>query len=201
MNLGPLTLDNLFEDSQTMVPIKGTAPSLAELQAVGKQIQDIDNLIMSLEERLKIAKEQREHLSEQRLPDLMAALQLKSFTLEDGTVFETAQMVSASIKEDKREDAHAWLRARGLGDIIKNEVITTFGAGEDEDAQRLMETVRDLSSEGKINYGKLDRVERVHPQTLKSMVKDRLAKGQDLDVELLGIFIKDVAVMKMAKKR
>ncbi|NBU19595.1 MAG: hypothetical protein EBS44_10235, partial [Betaproteobacteria bacterium] len=62
-------------------------------------------------------------------------------------------------------------------------------------------TVRDLSSEGKINYGKLDRVERVHPQTLKSMVKDRLAKGQDLDVELLGIFIKDVAVMKMAKKR
>jgi hypothetical protein len=39
----------------------------------------------------------------------------------------------------RREDAYNWLRENGLGDIIKNNVSVTFGRGEDDKAQQLLD--------------------------------------------------------------
>ena len=41
--------------------------------------------------------------------------------------------------DSKREHAYQWLRDQGLGDIIKNNVFVTFGKGEDDKAEQLLE--------------------------------------------------------------
>ena len=40
--------------------------------------------------------------------------------------------------ELKREQALQWLRDQGLGDIIKNNVTVSFGKGEDDKAEQLL---------------------------------------------------------------
>jgi hypothetical protein len=49
----------------------------------------------------------------------------------DGVTVSVKMKVHASIPVDRRGEAFAWLRSEGLDDIIKNDVVLTFGKGED----------------------------------------------------------------------
>ena len=82
---------------------------------------------------------------------------------------------------DKKAEAHQWLRDQGLGDIVKNNIIVSFGQGEDNKAVAYATLAR---SEG---YEPIQE-EKVHPQTLKVVMKEWKDKGREVPSELFWTF-------------
>jgi len=70
---------------------------------------------------------------------------------------------------------------------VKNEVIFDMGTNADDAAKKLVDENPDLTSTVK---------KAVHPSTLKSWVKGRIAEGDEIPLELFGAHIKRVAKVK-----
>jgi hypothetical protein len=80
-------------------------------------------------------------ISERVIPELLAEQGLSSLKLADGSSVTVKREYRCTLPKDdfKREEAYKWLRENGLGDIIKNNVSVTFGRGEDDKAQQLLD--------------------------------------------------------------
>lgn len=110
------------------------------------------------------------------LPELMSELTLSEIKLEDGTEVSVVPEVDCAITEVNREKAHAWLREHGFGGLIKTAVSVSFGRDEVELRDKTIELLTE-SLEGTDHEPELN--EAVHPATLKSFVKERLAAAAE----------------------
>lgn len=149
--------------------------------------------VEDLETQLTAAKADVRRIEQEDLPDLMQELGLETFKLKTGEVIEVKQDVDCSITEARRHDAHQWLIANGFGGLIKTEVVVAFGRGEHDAAE---EFAGKLAEEGKDP----NLVERVHPMTLKSFVKEQMAAGTALPFELFGVHPFNKVKITSAKK-
>ena len=154
----------------------------AQLRTVQFQVADIDG-------QLKIAEDLQRKIQEEDIPELMRECGLTAVTLEDGSKVELRDDIQCGIAEERREAAHQWLRAQGLGGIIKIAVAVTFGRDENARAERLVEAL------AKKNYD-VEVVERVHPQTLKATLNERREKGVTVPEEPFGLRPYTVAAVK-----
>jgi hypothetical protein len=112
-------------------------------------------------------------LAEQDLPDLMQELNIKDFTLSNGSKVQVDDFISATVPsagaidrakgddrvnmEIRQQHCFDWLRSNGAGDLIKNNVEVQFGRNEDDACD---EFAIELSSRA-INY---KRSVGVHPR-------------------------------------
>ena len=106
----------------------------SELQKLSNNIQkllDLDKTIEELEETIKEFKRERAIVSEETIPQQMQELGISDTTMADGSKITIKEGFHCRIPKDKIEEAHAYLRQQDLGDIIKNQVSTSFGTGED----------------------------------------------------------------------
>lgn len=136
--------------------------------------------VTELEEALSKAKEDYRRVECVDLPELMRELGLTELKLEDGTAVSVRHEVNCAITEAHSNAAHAWLRANGFGGLIKTEVVATFGRGEEDAANAAIEALALGGVEPAV-------VERVHPQTLKSFVREQLEAGANLPVDLFSL--------------
>lgn len=149
-----------------------------------KRITSLATLLVSqeaeverVEAEVKRLKEDARRTREEDLPTLMKEVGLLTVKLEDGSTVDVKDDVSCAISEDRRAEAHAWLNDNGFGGLIKNVVSVAFGKGDDE-RERAESLVFHLSALG-LDF---ERKEAVHASTLKSFVKETLAKmGEDPD--------------------
>ena len=146
-----------------------------------EKLKTIQTEIKSLENRAKDLKEDEKHFSCVVIPKLMEDMNLKSLKLRDGSELTVKDIYGATIKADKKAEAHQWLRNNGLGDIVKNNIIVSFGQGEDNKAMAYATLAR---SEG---YEPIQE-EKVHPQTLKVVMKEWKDKGREVPSELFWTF-------------
>lgn len=153
--------------------------SIADLAKI--QIQK-ESQIEELELKLADLKEELKKVSEVLIPEAMMAVGMSDFTLKDGTYVGVSKYYSASIPKDKTNEAFAWLRTNQFGEIIKREIKSKFGKGEDERATELAMTLARM----KINF---EDKESVHPQTLKAFVKEQIESGTSIPMDLLGVYI------------
>ena len=65
---------------------------------------------------------------------MMSEMGLSHIKLMDGSSVDVKPNYSANITIANREAAFNWLRNNGLGDIIKNEILVSFGRNEDNKA-------------------------------------------------------------------
>ena len=121
----------------------------------------------------------------------MHELGLESLTLKDGSAVKVKQLVQASIPVKHRETAFQWLRDRGHGDLIKNQISAEFGKGEDKSAGEFIDNIKSLGYEPKQKVW-------VEPMTLKAFVREQIAEGVDIPMETFGIFVG--AETKISKK-
>jgi hypothetical protein len=136
--------------------------------------------VEGLEEELSVAKADVRRVEQEDLPQLMTELGLETFRLKSGEVIEVKNEVECAITEERRAAAHSWLVDRGFGGLIKTEVVVTFGRGEHDAAE-------DFAHEC-VEKGKAPAlVERVHPSTLKSFVKEQMEAGQAIPFDLFGV--------------
>jgi hypothetical protein len=86
--------------------------------------------------------------------------------------------------ESKRAQCYQWLRDQNLGDIIKNNVFVTFGKGEDDKAQQLL----DLAAE---NGFEPQQKSDVAWATLTALFRERIESGLDMPSDVFSTWIKD----------
>lgn len=142
--------------------------------------------VEALKTDLEAATIELRRIETEDLPELMREVGMKSVTVEDGSVIDLVEEVECSISEARRTEAHKWLIENGFGGLIKTEVVVTFGRGEHDAAVACAKQVGGTT------------VERVHPSTLKSFVKEQLAAGKAVPFETFGVYPYTKARLKKA---
>lgn len=163
--------------------------SLAELCELK---QDLEAQVKQIEEALSEKKQELRRVTEVDIPDKMAELGMESFTTTSGTRIEVNSFYAANITQEKARDAFKWLRDNGHGAIIKREIVTRFGKGQEAIADAFVE----LLGHKHMNKFVARDKESVHPQTLKAFVREQIESGEDIPLDLLGVHIGKKAVIK-----
>ena len=146
------------------------------------ELKDLEDEIANAEESIKKLKEQAKVISHVEIPQMMETMNIKKLKLKDGETVEIGKFYSASIPEANKEAAFEWLRNNGLGDIIKNDVIVTFGRGEDNKASNYANLARGQGFEPIQKVG-------VNPQTLKATLRERVESGLNMPSEIFKTFV------------
>ena len=160
-----------------------------EVTTIADQCQKLKALqddIERAEEHVDNLKKMADDISSRVIPELLAEQGLSSLKLADGSSVTVKREYRCTLpKEDeRRQSAYNWLRENGLGDIIKNNVIVTFGRGEDDKAKRLL----DLAvSNGYEPNQKSD----VAWNTLTALFQERVESGLDMPSDVFSTWIKD----------
>ena len=187
-----ISFEELKHDSGDLKKLDDT--SLETLSVLIQKLLDKQTLVEEIELTLKEQKREVEILSSETIPLKMQEMGITSTQMEDGSKVSYKDEFFCRIPKDRAEDALNYLRDKGLGDIIKNQVSTSFGSGEDNMAG-------DLAGYIQQSYGVTPDVkESVHPSTLKASLKRRQEEGISDPEDLFGIFIRPITKVTKGKK-
>ena len=179
-----------FEQDQTNVldksdNIKLLSDEVRKMDTLTKEIEDIEN-------KLKEKKKDLDIISGEVVPTMMSEMGLSQLKLMDGSMIDVKPFYNATITQANKEAAFNWLRKNGLGDIIKNEVVVSFGRGEDNKAAEYAELAK---GQGHQPTQKM----KVEPMTLKALVRERIEAGKEMPTEIFGIFTENKTTIKRNK--
>ena len=174
--------DMMLQDSSDLLDNVEVSTIAAECIKL-KQKEDE---IAELEDKLKAKKEEADNISSNVIPELLAEQGLAEIKLADGSKVSVRKEFRATLKKDEiaREGAYQWLRDQGLGDIIKNNVSVTFGKGEDDKAEQLL----NLAAE---NGFQPQQKSDVAWNTLSALYQERVEAGLDMPSDSFSLWIKD----------
>lgn len=191
------TSDGTFNVREEM--LKDTKDMLDEIEVTDIAEQCVllkkkEDEVAALEEKLKAKKEERDDISSRVIPELLAEQGLQEIKLADGSKVSVKKEFRATLPKDeiRREAAYQWLRDQNLGDIIKNNVTVSFGKGEDNKANQLV----DLAvANGFTPQQKSD----VAWNTLTALYEERVKAGLDMPSDVFSLWIKDKT--KISRKK
>ena len=156
-----------------------------EIRSLSDQVlklRDLENEFKIDEESLKDKKKEIDRISQEVIPTMLSEMGLSSLKLADGSAVDVKPFYSASISVKNREAAYKWLRDNGLGDIIKNDVVVSFGRHEDNKA---VDYANLATSHGFEPTQKL----KVEPMTLKALVRERIEAGKEMPMDTFNVFV------------
>ena len=186
--------------TDTINLLDDTAPvsqNLGEVSTLAKQLSEVEKRIAELEFKLKEYKILRTKISEVDLPEIMQELNLKNFTLDDGTKVTVTDFISASLPSgtailkargaerealvERKSAGLDWLRENGGADLVKNNVSVAFGKNEDADCEKFVEQLNSQNLFYK-------RSTEVHAGTLKAFIKESLSLGKNVPQDTFKIY-------------
>ena len=150
------------------------------------KLKDKEDEIAALEEQLKTKKLEADDISSRVIPELLAEQGLSEIKLADGSKVSVKKEFRCTLPKDevKRTAAYQWLRDQGLGDIIKNNIFVTFGKGEDDKAEQLL----NLAAE---NGFEPQQKSDVAWATITAIFRERIESGLDMPSDVFNLWIKD----------
>jgi hypothetical protein len=176
-----------FEDDSKTLP---TNDEILDVSKLISKMREAQKTVAKLERTLELAKDELKRIAQGHLPEAMKAAGLSEFTTDDGVKIKLKEDLYASISEANKAACFAWLEENNLADVIKRDVSISFGRGEEESSRELVEL---LDKEG---FGRYAVKESVHAGTLKALLREQLAGGVDVPLELFGVFQYKEAVLK-----
>ena len=158
------------------------------------KLKEKEDEIAELEDKLKAKKAEADDISARVIPELLQEQGLQEIKLADGSKVSVKKEFRATLPKDdlRRESAYQWLRDQGLGDIIKNNVTVSFGRGEDNKAQQLL----DLAV---ANGFQPQQKSDVAWNTLTALYEERVKAGLDMPSDVFSLWIKDKT--KISRKK
>ena len=165
------------------------------LKLLSNEVQKMESIsteIQDMEDKLKKRKKDLDLISGEIIPTMMSEMGLSQLKLMDGSQIDVKPFYNATITQANKEAAYNWLRTNGLGDIIKNEVIVSFGRGEDNKAADYAELAK---GQGLQTTQKL----KVEPMTLKALVRERIEAGKPMPTEIFSVFVGNKTTIKRKK--
>ena len=167
---------------QKTVNIQSLADQVERLENLQKEVEDADK-------QLKEKKKNLDYLSGEVIPTMMSEMGLSHLKLMDGSSVDVKPNYSANITVANREAAFNWLRNNGLGDIIKNEILVSFGRNEDNKAADYAALAQERGFQPTQKL-------KVEPMTLKALVRERIEAGKDMPTEIFGVFTENKTTIK-----
>jgi len=180
---------NFEEDQQNSIRKTENIQSLADQV---EKLEDLNKKLIVQEEVMKKTKEEMNRLSGEVIPTMMSEMGLSELKLQDGSHLKVATSYKASITEANKESAFNWLRDNGLGDIIKNEILVSFGRNEDNKAA-------DYANLAKGQGFQPTQKMKVEPMTLKALVRERIEAGKEMPTEIFSVFTENKTTIKRNK--
>tara|TARA_R110002020_G_scaffold16885_3_gene59973 strand:+ start:2061 stop:2618 length:558 start_codon:yes stop_codon:yes gene_type:complete len=178
--------DDIFDEGGALDNVNtGTGKQLSDLVRV---LRNVEQQIDDAEKHLKTLKQEKHKLSVENIPALMDEMGVERLDV-DGLTVERKVMVHASIPQDRKDEAFAWLRENNLDDIIKNDVTCSFGKGQDNLAGDAVGILQDRGFDPKTKT-------HVHPSTLKAFIKERVTDGKPIDLDMFGAFLANAAQIR-----
>jgi TolA-binding protein len=162
------------------------------IRSLADQVERLESLQTRLElqeDNMKNTKKEIEHVSGEIIPTMMAEMGLSHLKLMDGSSVDVKPNYSANITIANREAAFNWLRNNGLGDIIKNEILVSFGRNEDNKAADYAALAQERGFQPTQKL-------KVEPMTLKALVRERIEAGKELPTELFNVFVGNKTTIK-----
>ena len=177
--------EEMFDDTTLDKVQEGDMKNLSSL------VKDLNQITLNInekEEELKALKLQKHKMSTEQIPAMMDEMGVQRLDVENLSV-TLRPLINASIPQTRREEAFQWLRDNGLDDIIKNDVIMSFGKGEDNMAGDIMYELekRGMHPEKKTH---------IHSMTLKAFIRERVENGLPIDLDMFGAFVARTADIK-----
>jgi hypothetical protein len=182
---------NFEEDAVDASAVVVEDNKLANIANLATQQLVLEARIAELENSLEDAKEELKQVQEGALPNAMAEVGMSEFKLTDGTKITVKPTYLANIKPEYKDAAFGWLRQHGHDDIIKNNLILSFGRGEDNQFAIVADQLKHMGLADHMTHK-----EEVHWQTLRAFVKEQLEAGEPLPTEEFGVFIVNKATIK-----
>ena len=181
MKKSPATrISELAEQAAETLPQDDALRQISELV---ERVRRLDCFISENEAELTILKSELREITEDLLPCAMQEVGLDTFTTTTGRKVNLPTVYGATIgkgrnesDEDhakRREEAFAWLVNNQHDGIIKSKISTSLSRGETQLAYSICQLVHEqLGVE-------LDLREDVHPQTLKSFVREQMQSDNE----------------------
>jgi hypothetical protein len=165
------------------------------IQSLADQVEMLEGLhtrIEASENNIKDLKKEYQRISGEVIPTMMSEMGLAELKLSDGSHLKVSTTYRATITEANKETAFNWLRDNGLGDIIKNEILVSFGRNEDNKAA-------DYAELAKGHGFQPTQKMKVEPMTLKALVRERIEAGKEMPTEIFGVFSENKTTIKRNK--
>lgn len=174
-----IDLDQMEADADA----KTAEPNAALEEAVGLALE-IEEKIYDLTARLKVHKKSLDQMMTITLPQLMQEAGVPEFGTEGGARIKLGPSGYGSLGYAPDEEAAvAYLDSKGFTNALKSTVTVDFTESEREDADKLLETLREHFEK----FGSLKR--NIHAGTLKAFCLEQMAEDPTFDPSILGITI------------
>ena len=180
---------NFEQDQQDAMSKTENIQSLADQVSM---LEGLQKRIDTSESNIKDLKKEYQRISSEVIPTMMSEMGLAELKLQDGSHLKVSTTYRATITEANKETAFNWLRDNGLGDIIKNEILVSFGRNEDNKAA-------DYAALAKGQGFQPTQKMKVEPMTLKALVRERIEAGKDMPTEIFGVFSENKTTIKRNK--
>lgn len=163
-----------------------TPDALARIVEMAKQLTQATANVARLNEELEAAKKLQRQIETEHLPELMKELGVTSVSLADGLLVELKEEFDCGITKANHAAALKWLDDNNFGSIIKTKVQVEFARDDRQNAVALSKDVQRFIVARRIDTG-CEMIETIHPQTLKSFLKEQMKAGMPVPYNLFSI--------------
>lgn len=163
---------------------------LSEVSLLAQAQHEAQIKVDRLEVELKEATEELRVIAEKKLPEKMELLGLSTFSTNTGLSIKVSEKIRASLAVENRPKGFAWLEEKGFGGMIKSQVVVAYKRDQLDVANKFVDELR--------SQGKLANLERkVEPATLTAFIKEQLTKGEEVPLEIFGVFRQRIAKVEV----
>ena len=165
-----------------------SSDALGRLTECARSVQNIDETIENLEETIKSLRSQRHEMVSVEMPEIMYEAGTSKVEV-NGQTFSLETVINGTLPRApaKRARAFRHLEEIGAGGLIKS--LLTISAGRDS-----LNEVRQLARELAEWAPKIDQ--NVHTGALRALVKRMLARGENINLDELGLFTGPIVKVK-----
>jgi len=165
---------------------------LAQIAQTARDVLEAQALVILREGELKDAKKVLSILQQDTMPDLMTAAGVEDLKTIDG--HRVTMKTGTQWRPDQAQKALTvkWLENNGHSGIVKREVKVEMGKVTQEQVDDL---AYKLVALGWTPAARLD----VHPQTFGALVRELLARGEDVPLAEMGAEVTKFADVKPSK--
>lgn len=183
----------LYEaDAQT--PAAEGENILAKITRVARELREARAEVTDAEAVLKAKQDRVRTLEEFTLPELMKEAGQEKLRTADGFDLELKDTLHASIPPANMVAAIAWLEQHNQAAIIKRAMTLKFGRDQNDDAQKALSVILEAG------FTPEDK-QSVHPQTLAAAIREMLAEGVEVPMDILGGHVRSTVKLTEVKRK
>lgn len=170
---------------------QGSTNDLQALTNLAAHQQELEDQIAETEAKLKELGEKHREVSWNQIPELMATLGVDTFTLKGGYTVKVDEKLQLSVPKKNKEKAYEWVDENGGSAIVKRAFVIAFDKEQEAFARKFQ---RDCAQ--RKHSLPMEETKAVHSSTLNKFLRDKMADGADVPLELFGGFKQRIATIK-----